>query len=115
MPSNTPFPLGLFIGGLAGANDPQTQQVDQAYGDFKSLMGTGVQFMDTYIDQTKPISQWGSNASYTAWTWAQDPNFQGTTPLIGLPMTSSAMGLSPDQFYQNWANGAYNDQIYNMV
>ncbi len=78
-------------------------------------MGTGAQFMDAYIDQSQSIDQWASNASWTAWSWSQDSNARGLTPVIGMPMTSTAMGLSSDQSYQNFASGQYDNAIRGMV
>jgi len=113
--SSTKFPLGVFVGGpnsVAGAGDAV---VDQRYNELTQVMATRAQFMDAYIDQRKSIFEWASNASYTAWSWSQDSNARGMTPVIGMPMTSGAMGLSNDQFYKNFASGQYDDAIRGMV
>ncbi len=113
--SNTPFPLGVFVGGPNGSDPSRNAAVDSQFSSFTQVMGTTPQFMDAYIDQSQPIDAWASNASWTAWSWAQDSNAHNLTPVIAMPMTSSAMGLSPDQLYQNFASGQYDGAIRGMV
>lgn len=111
----TQFPLGVYVGGPNGSDASVNAGFDARYGDFKRIMGADAQFMGAYIDQGKPIWDWASNASWTAWSWSQDSNARFMTPIIGMPMTSTAMGLSAGQLYRNFASGQYDDALRGMV
>lgn len=111
----TQFPLGVYVGGPNGSDASANAGFDARYGGFKRVMGTDAKFMGAYIDQGKPIQDWASNASWTAWSWSQDGNARTMTPVIGMPMTSTAMGRSPGEFYRNFASGQYDDAIRGTV
>ncbi len=113
--SGTKFPLGVYVGGPNGSDASVSAGFDARYTGFAQAMGVGAQFMDAFIDQTKSITDWPSNASWTAWSWAQDAYARGTTPVIAMPMSSTAMGLSNGQLYKNFAAGQYDDAIRGMV
>lgn len=47
---------------------------------------------------------------------AQSPVLKGVTPVIELPMTSTASGSgTPDQFYKDFAAGKYDSVLKGMV
>lgn len=111
--STTPFPLGVYLSNPNGDNETT---FNTEYQNFVATMDATPQFIDTYVDQTQPISSWVSNASYQAWSNAQSPDSVGLTPVIALPFTSTAAGaLTPDQYFQAWASGAYDSVLQGMV
>lgn len=111
-----PFPIGVYVGNPNGSDPSAEATFDNLYAGFAALMGTPAQFMDAYIDQTKPIDQWIDNASWSAWSYANSPVGKNMTPVIGLPMTSTAAGSpTADQFYKNFAAGNYDSIIQGMV
>src|ERR1700733_9527510 len=114
--STTPFPLGVYIGNPNGSDAAAESTFDTFYQQFSSALGASPTFIDAYIDQTQNISDWVSNASWQAWSNAQSPDAKDMTPVIGLPMTSTAAGaLTPDQYYQNFAAGDYDSMIQGVV
>ncbi len=99
--SPTPFPLGAYTGDPNGSSASADATFAANYGSFVATMGVAPQFLDTYVDYTQPVSSWISNASWQAWSDAITPDAQYLTPVIGLPMYSTAAGaLTPDQQYQ---------------
>lgn len=114
--STTPFPLGVYIGNPNGSDAAAESTFDTFYQQFSSALGANPTFIDAYIDQTQNISDWVSNASWQAWSNAQSPDAKDMTPVIGLPMTSTAAGaLTPDQYYKNFAAGDYDSMIQGVV
>ena len=114
--ATTPFPLGVYVGNPNGS-DPSAETSFQAnYDSFTATMGAAPQFITTYVDYTKAISDWIGNASWQAWSNAQSPDAAGLTPVIGLPMASIAAGsASPDQQYQQFAAGDYDTVLQGIV
>ena len=113
--TTTPFPLGAYVG------DPQTDpsmeaQFESDMASFTSLMGTAPSYLDYYVDQSQSVSQWVSNASWQAYAASQSASASGITPVIGLPMTSTAdSSISADQYYKNFAAGDYDDMLKGVV
>jgi Ca-dependent carbohydrate-binding module xylan-binding len=114
--SNTPFPLGVYVGDPNGSDASAEATFEANYSAFSTLLGAQPQFLDVYTDQTQSISQWVSNASWEAWSMAQSVDTHNMTPVIGLPMTSTANGSeSADQFYKYFAGGTYDSVLQGMV
>lgn len=119
--SSTPFPLGVYVGNPSG-NDPAAEAAFQSqYNAFvKDMGGARPQFMDTFTDFTQDPSQWGSNASWDAWSWAMTGNGyvgpgSGTVPVVGVPLASNAGGWgNVDTFYQQIVAGDY-DADYKAI
>ena len=84
------------------------------YDSFTQLMGTTPQFLDYFLDQRQPMSQWAGNAQWAATSAAQSPA-RSATPVIALPMTSTASALTSDQQYQAFASGQYDSVIQGVV
>ena len=79
-------------------------------------MGTKPQYLDQFGNQSDPISQWVGQASWDAESVAQSAVLQNVTPVIGLPMSSTAPGSgTADQFYQAFAAGTYDSVLQGMV
>src|SRR5271166_5599130 len=99
--ASTPFALGVYVGNPDGSDPSAEAQFEADYSSFVNRMGTAPQYIDSFIDYTKPVSSWVANSSWQAWSNAQSPDAKGLTPVIALPMYSIAGGsLSPDQQYQ---------------
>ena len=119
--SSTPFPLGVYVGNPNG-NDPAAEAAfESQYNAFVTDMGGArPQFMDTFVDYTQDPSQWGANASWTAWSWAMTGNDyvgpgSGTVPVVGVPLASNAGGWgNVDTFYQQIIAGDY-DADYKAI
>jgi Ca-dependent carbohydrate-binding module xylan-binding len=114
--ANTPFPLGVYVGDPNGSDASAEATFEANYSAFSTLLGAQPQFLNVYTDQTQSISQWVSNASWEAWSMAQSVDTHNMTPVIGLPMTSTANGSeSADQFYKEFADGTYDSVLQGMV
>lgn len=124
--TSTAFPLGYYSGDPNGNSATAEAQWQSQYDDFVQAMGGArPQFMNAFVDFTQDPSDWGSNASWTAWSWAQSGNDyvgpgSGTTPVIGVPMYSTVNGWpgsggeDPDTFYQQIISGQY-DADYKAI
>src|SRR6266545_2287916 len=112
----TPIPLGVFVGNPNYYDLTEEATFESNFNAFSNLMGAKPQFLDQYADQRLPISQWVGQASWDAASVAQSPVLDGVTPILGLPMTSTASGSgSADQFYQAFAAGTYDSVLKAMV
>jgi hypothetical protein len=112
----TPFALGVFVGNPNYYSSSEEATFESNFNAFSTLMGAKPQFLDQYADQRLPISQWVGQASWNAASFAQSPVLDGVTPVIGLPMASTATGSgSADQFYQAFAAGKYDSVLEGMV
>ena len=113
--SNTPFPLGVYAGDPNGSDSSAEASFESDYSSFVSTLGVTPTYLDTYIDYTQPVSDWVSNASWTAWSDAQSADAKGLTPVIALPMASLAAGAgTADSQYQAIAAGDY-DSVYQGI
>ncbi len=112
----TPFPLGVFVGNPNYFNSNEEASFEANFNAFSTLMKSKPQFLDQYGDQRLPVSQWVGQTSWNAASMAQSPVLKDVTPVIGLPMTSTASGSgTPDQFYKDFAAGKYNSVLKDMV
>ena len=79
-------------------------------------MGVTPTYSDAYVDQSQPINQWITNASWSAQQYAGTAFTKNITPVIGLPLDSTAPGSeTPDQFYKDFASGKYDSVIQGVV
>jgi hypothetical protein len=114
MSTTTPFKLGVFVGGLS--TDPTAEAAVAAqYARFTATLGATPSFMDAFIDQSKPITGWAADASYTAYSWQISGIATGTTPVIGLPMASSLDAGNQDAVFKAFAAGTYDSQLQGIV
>ncbi|WP_426434922.1 hypothetical protein [Bradyrhizobium genosp. P] len=112
----TPFPLGVFVGNPNYFDPNEEASFEANFNAFSDLMKSKPQFVDQYGDQSQPISDWIGQASWNAASMAQSPVLKGVTPVIGLPMSSTASGSeTPDQFYKDFAAGTYDSVLKGMV
>lgn len=112
----TPFPLGVFVGNPNYYDSSEEASFEANFNAFSDLMKTRPQFLDQYGDQRLPISGWVGQASWNAASMAQSPALKSVTPVIGLPMSSTASGSgTPDQFYTDFAAGKYDSVLKGMV
>ena len=112
---STAFPLGTYVGNPDGNGGATEDQFNAQMQSFVNVMGTTPEFMDAYIDPGMPVDQWASNASWTAWSWAQTPVANQTTPVIGLPMNLNENFGNPDAMFAAFASGQYDDVLRQMV
>ena len=113
--NTTEFPLGVYAGNPNGNDSSAESAFETQYASFVATMGTSPQFMDAFTDLTQDPSQWPSNASWTAWSWAQSVDASSLTPVIGVPMGASDEGSDPDQFYRNIMAGDYDNDYKGIV
>jgi hypothetical protein len=110
------FPLGVYLSNPNGSDPAAEAAFETQYNQFTQLMGAAPTFINAYIDQTQPIDDWVANAGWQAWSNASSPDAKTMTPVIALPMTSTAAGSpSADQMYKNFAAGGYDTVISRMV
>lgn len=112
--SSIPFPLGAYIGQPDNSNTVSEAAYISEYNSFTQLMGTAPQFLDYFLDQSQPVSQWAGNAQWAATSAAASPA-KAATPVIALPMSSTASAQTTDQQYQAFASGQYDSAIQGVV
>jgi len=61
-----PFPLGAYLGNPDDSSVANQALFDAKYNSFVQLMGAPPRFLDFFVDQNQPISQWVGNS-----TWEQ--------------------------------------------
>ena len=120
--TSTRFPLGVYVGNPGGTDATQEASFTSQYNAFVADMGgASPQFMDTFTDYTQDPSQWASNASYAASTWTLTGSSvvgpgSGVTPVVGVPLASSAGGwANVDTFYQQIIAGQYDADYTGVV
>ncbi|MGY3499971.1 hypothetical protein [Bradyrhizobium sp. USDA 4471] len=112
----TPFPLGVFVGNPNYYDPSEEASFETNFNAFSDLMKTKPKFLDQYGDQRLPVSGWVGQASWNAASMAQSPVLKSVTPVIGLPMSSTASGSGTrDQFYKDFAAGKYDSVLKGMV
>ena len=111
----TPYPLGGYFNDPASGDPVAESLFNNEVDSFTQLMGTTPSFIDSYVDDTHPISQWVTDAGYQAYSAQQSGYGAYAAPVIGLPMASSATSLSQDQQYQAFASGQYDNVLQQMV
>jgi hypothetical protein len=115
-PPITPFALGVDVGNPNVSSPTEEATFEANFNGFSTLMGTTPQYLDQFGDQTQPISQWVSQAGWDATSVAHSAVLQHVTPVIGLPMSSTAPGSgTADQFYRAFAAGTYDSVLQGMV
>lgn len=111
-----PFPLGVFVGNPNYYSSSEEASFETNFNAFSTLMRAKPQFLDQYADQRLPIPQWVGQASWNAASVASSPVLKNVTPVIGLPMTSTAPGSgTADQFYKDFAAGKYDSVLKGVV
>jgi hypothetical protein len=105
--------LGVYVGTFNNSDPSEQATVDTQYNTFVSAMGQAPTMIDTYIDDSKPESEWAANAQWAAASLKADSNTTNAIPLIALPMASSD-GESADQSFQNIISGS-EDSVFNGI
>lgn len=113
--SQTPFPYGLYLMNPDNSNSANEILFQSKYTDLVKLMGVAPQFLTTFIDQTQSVSNWVGNSQWAANSMALAVG-TGMTPVISLPLSSTAAGaLSSDQQFQTFAAGHYDAVVQGVV
>lgn len=103
--SATPFPYGAY------PNAPGHTTFEKQASDITRLMRAPPLFLDLYVHEQQPLSNWISNAEWQSGVW------NGTTakdliPIVGFPLYSCAGGEpSHDDQMAAFAVGAHNEII----
>ena len=114
--TSSPFPLGAYLGNPDNSSAANETTFENFYTSFTSSLGVSPKFLDVYIDQSQPVNQWVGNSEWNASSFAASPDARNTTPVIALPLNSTAAGaLSPDQSFQAFASGQYDSVITGIV
>ncbi|GEM_PF-5966630 len=117
----TTYPLGLYVGNPNGNDSAANEEFLNAFDAFKTVMGASPHFMNTFVDFSQDPSQWSSNASWSAWSWAKTGSAyvgpgSGVIPVIGVPLASNAGGWSnADAFYKSIISGALDAPYKSIV
>jgi hypothetical protein len=91
--TSTPFPLGVF-----------------------GLMGKTPVVQTIYIDGSQTPSEWASNVSRAASAAGASPTFEGSIPIIGLPMGAfDTYAPATERILYNFADGAYDSMLQSRV
>ena len=110
------IPVGIYAGNPNGSDPAAEALFEKYYSQFAQTLGINPQFITAFIDHQQPIDQWINNASWQAWSNRNSPVASQLTPVISLPMASLAAGSpTQDQFYKNFASGAYDETLRSMV
>jgi len=108
--------LGVYVGNANGSSAPAEASFETAYNSFSSAMGTKPTLLTVFVDYTKPISAWASNASWAAWSDAQSPAVKSLEPVVAVPLYSTAPGAgTPDSQFQAIADGTYDSQFTGIL
>lgn len=110
-----PFPLGAFAGGPNGSDAAVQARLDTHFDHLTTLMGTAPRFMNSFVDFRLPITDWPSNAGWTAWSCEQAPRFRPLIPVIGLPMATEADRGNPGPVYRAFAAGQHDAALRGVV
>ena len=114
--SKTPFALGAYLGVATATSASGEAAFDASYDSFTSLMGTAPQYLDVFMDYTEAVSGWATYAQWSATSWATLADTRGATPVISLPMSSTAAGsASADQQFKMFASGQYDSVLQGIV
>ncbi|HEY0204778.1 MAG TPA: carbohydrate-binding domain-containing protein [Acetobacteraceae bacterium] len=114
--SNTPFPLGAYLGNPDNSSAANEATYEAHYTSFSQLMGAAPQYLTTFVDQNQAISQWVGNSQWAASSAAASADARSQTPVIALPLNSNAPGsATPDQQFQAFASGQYDNVIQGIV
>jgi hypothetical protein len=114
--SDTPFPLGAYLGNPDNSSQANEATFETNYDSFSQLMGVAPQYLVLYVDGTQSVSEWTSNNAWLASSAAASPDAKDVTPVIGLPMASSAdSSMSADSYYKAFASGQYDSMIEQLV
>ncbi len=112
---STPFPIGAYLGNPNGSDASSEATFEAEYAGFTSTLGVTPTYLDNYVDYTQPVSDWASNASWQAWSDAQSVDAKAMTPVIALPMASTAANAgTADAQYQAIAAGS-DDSVYQGI
>ena len=114
--TSTPFPLAVFTGNPDAPGSAAEATFDANNETFDSLMGATPIYQNTYIDASQAPADWASNASYFAGISQTAATFDGSIPVIGLPMGSTnADAPSTAQILENFTDGTYDSMLQSMV
>jgi hypothetical protein len=116
--NTTPWPVGVMVGNPANGVGGQIQSFATSVAGSTSALAPLV-LLNDYFDLTAATSSWPGSDSYSAGEWATVAPFnQGCpgncvlTPLIGLPMTSSANNDAQNIAYLNSITAGTEDSMY---
>ena len=114
--SNTPFPLGAYLGNPDDSNAANQALYVSNLSTFSSLMGAAPAFHSAFINQGDPISHWAGQSQWAATSAAQTAGASSMTPVIALPLSSTASGsASSDAQFQDFAAGKNDAAIQGIV
>jgi hypothetical protein len=120
--ANTPFPLGIYVGNPNGNSVSANATFEANFQSFEATMGGAKPaYMDAFVDPTLDPSQWAGSAGWSAWSWNKTGNAfvgpgSGVTPVVGVPLASTAGGWSKvDAFYKGIIAGTYDADYRGIV
>ena len=112
----TSFPLGAYIANPDNSSASNEAFFENGFDSLKTLMGTAPQYLDVFVDQRLDVNQWVGNTQWNANSFAASADARTTTPVIGLPLSSTASdALSPDQAFKAFASGQYDGVLNGIV
>ena len=112
----TPFPLGAYLGNPDNSSAANEATYEANYSAFTQDLGAAPAFLTTFIDQGQPVAQWAGNSQFFATSAAASFDSKSQTPVIALPLSSTAAGsATPDQQFQAFASGQYDSAIQGIV
>jgi len=112
----TPFPLGAYLGNPDNSSVANEVTYEAKYSAFIRNMGAAPQFLTTFVDQRQAVAQWAGNSQFFADSAAASADARNQTPVIALPLNSTAAGSgTPDQQFKAFASGQYDSVIQGVV
>ena len=116
MAATTPFPLGAYLGNPDNSSAANEATYEANYSAFTADLGAAPTFLTSFVDQSQPVSQWAGNSQWAATSAAASADAKTQTPVIALPLSSTAAGsMTQDQQFQAFASGAYDSDIQGIV
>ena len=116
MTTATPrFPLGTYVYNPSSTDPSAEAEFETQFGSFTQAMGAKPQFMDAFTDYNAAWSQWVPNENAMALSWAASPVLSGVTPVMTIPMASSADWDHADQTFKDIIAGKHDDVFTGLV
>ena len=114
--ASTPFPLGAYIYG-PNLWEPQKHALFlDSFHSFETLMGAPPAFIVTGVDFSFPLPDWPGSASGAAQSSRRTPQAKPMTPVISVPMLSTAAHTPPPaQQLAEFAAGKHDDVVRGIV
>ncbi len=111
------LPLGAYVGNPTVRDPTSEAAFEQRFNEFTAAVGRAPTFLDTFTDFSNGWSGMVPSAEFDAESFAASPLAQNTTPVIGIPLATTAdWGQQPALgTFADIAAGKYDDVYRGIV